>query len=155
MDKSEGTDFISKTFSSLTDTVAKWYHTGHKKISLSSMKNAYREKLAVLGNKVFQLLDEGKTVTKDALQEEYKSVAQMYAQIAKAEEELKTIQAASAKKSRQPKTAKSTPAEAAKKTIKKKAGKTTNSKTAGKKAAPRTAKKTVKPAVAAKDETEG
>ena len=92
MDKSEGTDFFSKTFSSLTDTVIKWYRAGHKKVSLSSMKSARREKLAVLGNKVFLLLSNEKPVTKDLLKEEYKSIVRIDAQIAKAEEDLRTIQ---------------------------------------------------------------
>ncbi|MDR0454048.1 MAG: hypothetical protein LBH05_04465 [Deferribacteraceae bacterium] len=91
MDKSEGTDFISKTFSSLTNRVAKLYHAGHKKVSLTSMKNAHQEKLVVLGNKVFQMLKDGKPVTKELLKTEYDSITRMNADIAKAEKELKVM----------------------------------------------------------------
>ena len=98
MDKSEGTDFISKTFSSLTDKVAKLYRAGHQKVSLTSMKNAYEEKLAVLGSKVFQLLKEGKTVTKVLVKAEYESVIRMESDIKDAEKKYNAMKSELAKK---------------------------------------------------------
>ena len=99
MDKSEGKDFFSKTFSSLTDKVAKLYGTGRKKVSLLSMNNAYAEKLAALGSKAFQLLNEGKSVTKETVKAEYLSLTKMKREIAKAEEEYQAMKTELGKKS--------------------------------------------------------
>jgi hypothetical protein len=91
MDKSEGTDFISKTFGSVSEKVARWYHKGRKQMSLSQLKRARTEKLTVLGTKVAELLKDDKLSPK-AVENEYLSVIRIDEEIAAAEKELSIIE---------------------------------------------------------------
>lgn len=93
MDKSEGRSFFNKTLSTVSDKVAKWYHTGNVKLSISSLKRARSEKVQILGNKVFELISQGKSVTGDKIQEEYASIVELDEQIKLANADLKRIQA--------------------------------------------------------------
>jgi hypothetical protein len=90
MDKSEGTDFISKTFSSFTDTVARWYHKQQKGMTVSQLKRTREEKIAALGHKVAELLKENKLTAK-ALENEYLSIVQIDEAIAQTEADIKKL----------------------------------------------------------------
>ncbi|MDR2883631.1 MAG: hypothetical protein LBV09_00805 [Deferribacteraceae bacterium] len=88
MDKSEGTDFFSRTFSSLSERLARLYYTGHKKVSISSLKRVKHEKLAVLGNKVFTLMQSGKKLNAEELTAEYAAIMEVNDLIVNAEGDL-------------------------------------------------------------------
>lgn len=91
MDKSEGTDFISKTFSSISEKVAKLYHKGQKTVSLSSLKRSRNEKLMLLGEKVFYILSQNDSISKESLNSELKSIQKLDEDIKNAEEELEVL----------------------------------------------------------------
>jgi hypothetical protein len=93
MDKSEGRSFFSKTLSTVGDKVAKWYQTGNVKLSISSLRRARSEKVQILGNKVFELVSQGKPVTGDRVQEEYAAIVEIDEQIKLAARDLEKIQA--------------------------------------------------------------
>ena len=91
MNKSEGTDFISKTFSSLSDTIARFYHAGQKRVSISSLKRSKNEKLAALGNKVYMAMRTGKKFNLEDLKNDYASLVELEEAIERGEAELEML----------------------------------------------------------------
>ncbi len=92
MDKSEGTNFFSKMFSSATDNVAKWYQMYKQKMSLAQIKRARSEKLNILGNKVFKAMAAGDRLDAKNFAEEYDAVVRIDKQIQNLSTEIDLIE---------------------------------------------------------------
>jgi hypothetical protein len=77
MDKSEGTDVISKFFGSISDGLSKLYLKGQQRFIRASLKRMRAEKIVELGSKLFKLLDADSSVSANLFKEEYDAIVRI------------------------------------------------------------------------------
>jgi hypothetical protein len=77
MDKSEGTDVISKFFGSISDGLSKLYLKGQQRLTRASLKRMRSEKIVELGTKLFKLLDTSSPVSAVLFKEEYEAIVRI------------------------------------------------------------------------------
>jgi hypothetical protein len=74
MDKSEGTDVVSKFLGSVSDWASKVYLKGQNSLSKLSLQRTRSEKIIELGAKLFKLLDSSAPVSAELFREEYDAI---------------------------------------------------------------------------------
>jgi hypothetical protein len=93
MDKSEGTDVISKFFGSISDGLSKLYLKGQQRLTYASLKRMRSEKIVELGSKLFKLLAAASPVSADLFKEEYEAIVRIDSEL-KAYEESGSVEPA-------------------------------------------------------------
>ncbi|MDR2401352.1 MAG: hypothetical protein LBD73_06850 [Deferribacteraceae bacterium] len=82
MDKSEGSDVISKFFGSISDGVSKLYLKGQNSLAKLSLQRTRSEKITELGAKLFKLLDSSLPVSAELFKEEYDAIVRIDKELA-------------------------------------------------------------------------
>jgi hypothetical protein len=82
MDKSEGTDVISKFFGSISDGLSKLYLKGQQRFIRASLRRMRSEKIVELGTKLFKLLDTSSPVSANLFKEEYEAIVRIDSELA-------------------------------------------------------------------------
>jgi hypothetical protein len=74
MDKSEGTDVVSKFIGSISEKLSGLYIKGQNRLSRLSLQRMRAEKITELGDKLFKLLNSSSAVSAELFNEEYTAI---------------------------------------------------------------------------------
>jgi hypothetical protein len=77
MDKSEGTDVVSKFIGSISEKLSGLYIKGQNRLSRLSLQRMRAEKITELGDKLFKLLSSSSAVSAELFKEEYAAIVRI------------------------------------------------------------------------------
>jgi hypothetical protein len=77
MDKSEGTDVVSKFIGSISEKLSGLYIKGQNRLSRLSLQRMRAEKITELGDKIFKLLSSSSAVSAELFKEEYAAIVRI------------------------------------------------------------------------------